>query len=386
LNLKRGYSRFLKGLRGRLHFAAHSHHLWPDATRGAALRCWDDAAALADRKWDRVFGAVVPEAQRHVARVLSLSRPENVAFAPNTHEFVRRLLSCLDLSRPLRVLTTDSEFHSLARQLARLEELPNVRVRRVPVEPFSTFEARFAKAARAGAWDLIAFSQVFFDSGFAIYDLESIVRAAPAGAIVTIDGYHAFCALPVSLKKIERRAFYIGGGYKYAQAGEGACFLAVPPGCRLRPLDTGWFADFAALEGPREAKVGYARDAFRFWGATFDPTGLYRFNAAMRWLNSRRLTTKKIHGHILELQNLFLAGLNALGSARLGRRNLLTPVDTGWRGHFLAFRMKRAARAHAELRKLGIDTDFRGDRLRFGFGLYHDAQDVRELCRRLRRF
>ena len=28
----------------RLHFAAHSHHLWPDATRAAADRAWLDAA------------------------------------------------------------------------------------------------------------------------------------------------------------------------------------------------------------------------------------------------------------------------------------------------------------------------------------------------------
>ena len=70
-----------------------------------------------------------------------------------------------------------------------------------------------------------------------------------AHALVVIDGYHAFAALPVDLSAIAERAFYLAGGYKYAMAGEGACFLAVPPGTTLRPLSTGWFADFEGLSG-----------------------------------------------------------------------------------------------------------------------------------------
>src|SRR3546814_4193410 len=44
------------------------------------------------------------------------------------------------------------------------------------------------------------------------------------------------------------RAFYLAGGYKYAMAGEGACFLHAPAGWGLRPRDTGWYAAFGALE------------------------------------------------------------------------------------------------------------------------------------------
>ena len=51
--------------------------------------------ALADAKWEKVFGEVVPKAQAHIARLASLSDPRQVAFAPNTHEFVTRLYSCL---------------------------------------------------------------------------------------------------------------------------------------------------------------------------------------------------------------------------------------------------------------------------------------------------
>ncbi|HEY4998722.1 MAG TPA: hypothetical protein VII36_06240, partial [Usitatibacter sp.] len=64
----------------------------------------------------------MPAAQQHVARLLSLSDPRQVAFAPNTHEFVARIYSCLDDKRPLRVLTSASEFHSFRRQTRRLQE------------------------------------------------------------------------------------------------------------------------------------------------------------------------------------------------------------------------------------------------------------------------
>ncbi|HVE12068.1 MAG TPA: hypothetical protein VNI01_01620 [Elusimicrobiota bacterium] len=382
-SLKRHYRRSLAGLGGRLHFAAHSHHLWPDVTRAAVLRCWDDAARFSDRKWERVLGEVLPSAQRRVARILGLSRPGQLAFAPNTHELLCRLLSCLDWSRPIRILTTDGEFHSLRRQLARLSELPSVHIEEVPTEPFATFEERFLKALR-GRWDLVYLSQVFFDSGFVVERLSDVADAAPPNALLAIDGYHAFCAVPTELRRVEKRAFYLAGGYKYAQAGEGACFLAVPPGCALRPLYTGWFADFDSLERPARGPVAYGPGAYRFWGATFDPSGLYRLDAALGWLSSRGLTTARVHSRIVGLQDAFLSLLGpGLGSLR--RSSLLTPIGRRDRAHFLAFRMPGAAAFSRRLARAGVDTDVRADRIRFGFGLYQDESDVRELCRRLAR-
>ena len=160
--MKSLYSRFLAASPERLHFAAHSHHLWPDVTREAQIEAWDDAARLADLKWDRIFGAVIPEAQGHIARILDLPAPAQIAFAPNTHEFLVRLLSCFPPGRKIKVVTTDSEFLSFSRQIARLEEDNLVDVVRVATEPFSSFSARFTKAARALDNDLVFFSQVFF--------------------------------------------------------------------------------------------------------------------------------------------------------------------------------------------------------------------------------
>jgi len=116
------FSQFFAQAGDRLHVTAHSHHPWPDVSRAAQLQAWDDAAALTDRKWDMIFEQVIPEAQAGLARWLKWPDPAQIVFAPNTHEFVARLYSCLDWSKPVRVVTSDHEFHSFNRQTRRLEE------------------------------------------------------------------------------------------------------------------------------------------------------------------------------------------------------------------------------------------------------------------------
>ena len=45
-DLSAEFSHFRRNWPEQLHFAAHSHHFWPDVTREAQLRCWDDACLL----------------------------------------------------------------------------------------------------------------------------------------------------------------------------------------------------------------------------------------------------------------------------------------------------------------------------------------------------
>ena len=382
--MKSHYSRFFAAAPGRLHFAAHSHHPWPDVTRDAQIEAWDDAARMADLKWDRVFGEIVVGAQNHIARVLDLPEARQIAFAPNTHEFLLRLLSCFPPGRRLKVVTTDSEFLSFSRQIARLEEEKLVELVRVPAEPFSTFTERFIEAARAADNDLVFFSQVFFNSGYVVRDFETIVNAAASSALVVIDGYHAFFAIPTSLRKVADRAFFLAGGYKYAQSGEGVCFLSVPRGFPERPLNTGWFAGFGSLEGGEFDRVPFSNDGFRFMGATFDPTGLYRFNAVARLFESQRLTVAAVDDHVKSLQRLFLERLGEREGASLSVRDLIAPEDgISGLGHFLTFRRSDAGTIADRLAARNVIVDHRGDRLRFGFGMYHDAADVELLLTHL---
>ena len=369
----------------RLHFAAHSHHLWPDASFDGQLRAWVEANRFADRKWDVIFGDVVPEAQGHVARELNLPSPDSVVFAPNTHELLLRIVSGVE-ARPVRILSTDGEFHSFRRQSQRWEESGDAVLTRVPLEPFDTFPDRFIDAARTGGFDLIVVSQVFFRTG-QVFDRigELAALADPAGPWVLIDGYHGFMATPTDLSAVADRVFYVAGGYKYAMAGEGACFLHAPPGFCPRPVITGWFAEFGDLEGP-PGGVQYRTDGGRFWGATFDASALYRFNGVRRMLDEAGLTTAALADHARGLMRRFQDAVTAGEAGSLAGAELINPVaGDGGRARFLAFRHPEAQAWRARLIEAGVVTDVRDDVIRFGFGLYQDEADVARLIEACRR-
>lgn len=373
LDLRADFSHFLGAEPERLHFAAHSHHPWPDCTRAAQLEAWDVAARLQDGKWGHVLGPLWREAQARIAGVLNLPDPATLCFAPNTHEFVGRILSALP-ARPC-VLTTTGEFHSFARQLARLEEEGLADVTRVEAGP----GVAASLAAAGTGFDLVWVSQVFFNSGWAV-DPTAVAAAVEPGAALVLDGYHGFMARPTDLSAVAGRAFYLSGGYKYAMGGEGCAFLHAPPGWLPRPRDTGWYAAFGDLSGPQDG-VPYAADGMRFMGATFDPSGLFRQVAALRWLEERGVTVAAIHAHARALGARFIAGLAGTG---LDPARLVVPEGEAMRGNFLCLDLPDAEAWHARLESRGVVTDRRGSRLRFGFGLYQTVAEVDALLARLR--
>jgi selenocysteine lyase/cysteine desulfurase len=377
---KRLFSRALAAAPGRLHFAAHSHHLWPDASFEGQVAAWEDAARLADRKWDKVMGEVWPAAQGQVAAELNLPDASTVVFAPNTHELIVRLVSALSPGR-LRVLASDGEFHSFRRQAARWAES-----RRFELELVATngpdFETRFLERASSGSFDLIFVSQVMFGSGLVLSGLADLAALArPEGPWVVIDGYHGFMAVETDLSAIASRVFYLAGGYKYAMAGEGAAFLHGPPGFGPRPEVTGWYAEFEHLEGAASA-IGYAPDARRFLGATFDPSGLYRFLAVRRMLAAEGLTTAAVNAHVAPLRERLLA---RLPETPLAAATLLNPPGDGANARFLALQHPNAAAWADALIAAGVMVDVRADILRIGFGLYQDPADVDAFIEQARR-
>ena len=169
------YQLFLKARPDELHFAAHSHHFWPDVTRAAQLEAWDDAARFNDRKWEHIFQNVVPKVQSHIAKILHLKHPEMIALAPNTHDLVTRLFSEILLRPQVRLLTTDSEFHSFGRQLKRYQEAhAQLSVTRLSTETLLTDRATFLEKMLAAVpqHDVVFISQVFFNSGLALSQMN----------------------------------------------------------------------------------------------------------------------------------------------------------------------------------------------------------------------
>ncbi|AOS98390.1 hypothetical protein AUP74_03023 [Microbulbifer aggregans] len=360
-----------------LHMACHSHHFWPDVTREAMLDYWSDAAQHVDSKWELIFGEKIPDWQRAVAQTLNLPAPERIAIAPNTHELVYRLISAFDPTRPLRILTTDGEFYSFARQLQRLEEEPNVEITRVHREPFDTLAERFEQELHRGDYQLAYASQVFFGSGVVFPRLLEIAANKPERTEFVIDGYHGFYALPTDLGAVADKIFYTAGSYKYLGAGEGLCFMSIPKDCTLRPRNTGWFAELAELEN-RADRVGYADNWLRFAGATMDYTALYRGLAVMQQFARDGVTVEKIHQYVKQAQQRFLETMDSAEHPLLNRDNLIHHDLQNGHGHFFTFdctTAEKSGQLQEELLQRGVLCDRRQRLLRLGFAIYHGEKE-----------
>lgn len=148
--------------------------------------------------------------------------------------------------------------------------------------------------------------------------------------------------------------------------------MHAPPGYGPRPVNTGWYAGFGQLQRGVTELVPYATDASRFAGATFDPSGIYRLEAVMRWLREDvGIGPSEISSHVGGLQSDFIEH-----SAPPGE---LLPPDGFDRGNFLTYRTDRAGEIYESLHQRGVITDYRSDRLRIGFGIYQDIEDVEQL-------
>ena len=374
------FSRALAASPGRLHFACHSHHLWPDASFDGHMEAWNDAAVLADRKWDRVFGEVMPRAQANIALELGLPDPKTIGFAPNTHELLMRLFSAKFSDKPLDVLTSDGEFHSFRRQSARWEEEGKIKRRIVACEPFETFTARYLAAAREKKPDVAFVSHVMFRSGLRFDGVEELAQlASPDGTWVVLDLYHSFMAIPCDFARVADRVFLLGGGYKYAMTGEGAGYIHAPRAYAPRPEYTGWFADFVAMEGKQQG-VAYSQDGGRFLGATYDPTPLYRFNAVCAMLTAEGLDTGAITARVATLRGILESAIESGEAGRLREAELLRPNGEPPNARFVALRHRDAVQWKSMLMAANIVTDARDDVLRIGLGLYHDQDDIPVFC------
>lgn len=363
-----------------LHMACHSHHFWPDVTLQAVNAYWQDAAELADHKWEKIFEEKIPAFQRGIASTLKLPDPGQIALAPNTHELVYRLLSTFDYSQPLRILTTDGEFYSFTRQLLRLEELSSVEVVRVPTQPFDSLHQRFKQELESGRYQLAVASQVFFDSGVAFPGLIELASHKPDSTEMLIDGYHAFYARPTDLSTIADKVFYVAGSYKYLGAGEGACFMSIPANCQLRPLNTGWFAEMAELENRTEG-VSFGNNWLRFAGATMDYAPFYKALAVMELFEKENITVDTIHKVVLQNQRRFLSAMDAAQHPLLNRQNLIAHDLENGHGNFFTFRCGSAENAEnlqAELHTKNVLCDRRKQLLRLGFAIYHPQNETFE--------
>ena len=360
MDLAAHYSRFR--VSERLLLTGHSHQAWPDVGFEAQQRAWLDAAEWVDGKWDRA-AAQAAEVRAGFARLLG-DRPEQLALGQNTHELITRWLSALPLGERPRILSTTGEFHSLRRQLDRLAE-ERLEVVKIAADSVDTLAERLAAAVDARTAAVLV-SSVLYETAAIVPGLDRLAAACEReGARLLVDAYHHLNVIPFDVHALGlEAAFVVGGGYKYCQLGEGNCFLRVPPGTDMRPVLTGWFAEFDALEEPRAARVTYAPGAGAFAGATYDPTSHYRAAAVFRFHAAHGLTADRLREISRRQVGVLQSRLERLDLAPTAARIIEMPGER--RGGFLAVRTPQATRVAHAARQQGLFVDARGDILRLG--------------------
>lgn len=366
--LREHYSDFLdaRGAEKRILLTGHSHQAWPSVAREGFLEAYASAAQDVDGKWGAAMEAA--DAVRGAAAAALGGKAEQYALAPNTHELGARFLSALNLSERPRVVTTAGEFHSLRRQLDRIAE-EGIEVVRVPVAPLETLGERLRLALDERTAALMV-STVLFETSSLVPNLAAAIEGAEAvGAEVLLDAYHHFAVAP--WKALSPKAFVVAGGYKYAQWGEGCCFLRVPEHCALRPIYTGWFSDFSGLEGP-QGKLRYGNTpADRFAGSTYDPTSHFRARRVIRFFEEQGLSVAARRALSLHQTGLLMKLLEP-------HVPILTPREPELRAGFVAVEVENAASIAAALKERGVWVDARGKALRFGPAPYILDEELEE--------
>lgn len=363
--LRTAYSAFLR--EGRILLTGHSHQAWPDAAEEAQRQVFRDAAAFVDDKWEKAVDPIVARVARGISARLGYGENEALAFGRSTHELVFRLLTCFPFDSRTHIVTTTGEFHSLDRQLRRVEE-EGAQVTWVDAAFRSTLAERMVDAITPGT-SLVAVSAVLFEDAFVLPQRDAIARRAQeVGAALLIDAYHGFNVVPLPLADLPGEVYVTAGGYKYAQFGDGCCFLRVPPGSTRRPVYTGWFADFADLAQPRgqgPRPVGYGAGASRFAGATYDASAFYRAAAALDHFDRYGLDVPTLRAISTRQTERIIARLDAAGLDAAGLA-VAAPRDPQRRGGFVAVRCAFAGKLVGALRERGVFTDARGEFLRLG--------------------
>ena len=368
------YSRFR--VTERLLLTGHSHQAWPDRAFAGQERAWNDAAEWVDDKWEKAFAEAnrVREGYRRL-----LGDPSGFySLADNTFDLLVRLISALSLRQRPRLVTTDSEFYSLRRLLTRLEE-EGVEVERVAAHPAVNVGERLAAATDAKTAAVLT-STVFFNSA---HIAGALTRAAEAcrqhGAVLVLDAYHQLNVVPMSLTDAGLEdAFVVGAGYKYCQLGEGNGFLRFPADCRLRPVATGWFAEFGELTYEQSSTgVQYNAGHDRFAGATYDPTSHYRAAEVFAFFHEQQLDVgllRRVSQHQIGMLCRLFDGLDLDPS--LIARDRRVPLQS--LGGFLALRSPHAEAIWQRLKDAGVYTDQRGDIVRLGPAPYLSDHQLEE--------
>lgn len=373
------YSRFDVG--NRLLFTGHSHQAWPDVAREGQLEYFDVCARDVDNKWETAFEKT--EVLRNYLRDFYDDPDAYYCREESTHVLFVSWMSSLDLKNKPKIISTDGEFHSLYRQLHRLEE-EGLEVSYVPVDPDESFADRII-AQMDERTSAVMLSRIYFQTCLINDHLTEIAAAArERGIPVMIDDYHGTNVVPLSVRDAGLEDCYILiGGYKYLQWGEANCFLRFPKDCDLRPAITGWFASFSTLDKPRtDDPVEYDRSDQRFASGTYDPSSQFRAAKVVEFFREQGLSPEVLRDqYMAQVKLLRKHFLDKDFDSSVIRLTHNQPVEQN--GGFLSLTSPIAREIRAELMDRQVFTDARDQILRLGPAPYTTTAQIEAVINEL---
>ena len=367
------FSRVLAASRGRVYLANHSLGRPLDAMEDdirEGLAAWYARMGDAWEPW-----RVETDAHRaQLASLLGAARADCVVPKTSAGQGLRAVLNAFD-GVP-RVVATRGEFDSLDVILREYARRGRIALTMVEPREDGDFAAADIVAAIAPATDLVVVSQVMFQTGQRLQELDAIVtRAHAGGARVLLDVYHSLGVFPVDVAALDVD-FAVGGSYKYLRGGPGACFLAIAPkhlNTGFATLDIGWFAKASPFDYERPDPPRYAAGGDAWLESTPPVLPIYQARAGQ--LFTRAIGVERLRAHSLALQRRLVALLADQGIAARG--------GTPERGAFVVVRHRDAGAWSAALDARGVATDARGEWLRLCPDVLTTDAELRTACEAL---
>ena len=350
------FSRVLAGNAARIYLANHSLGRPLDATADDVREGLDAWYARMGGAWD-AWMAETTSFRTRIATLLNAPRADCVVPKTSAGQGLRAILNTFGREVVPRVVATRGEFDSLDVILREYARRGRIALTLVEPRDDGQFDTTDIVGTINPGVDLVVVSEVVFNTGQRLDDLDAIVRAAhTAGGRMLLDVYHSLGVLPVDVQQSDVD-FAVGGSYKYLRGGPGACFLYLHPrhlNGSLRTLDIGWFAKRApfAYERPDPPQLAAGGDAF----LESTPPVLAPYQARAGQRLALALRPERIRAYSLSQQQRLVS---LLAAQRIEARG-----GTEDRGAFVVITDRRAAAWCERLAEGGVATDARGHYLR----------------------
>jgi len=350
------FSRALAADPARIYLANHSLGRPLDATADDVREGLDAWYARMGGAWD-AWMAETTAFRSRIATLLHAPRADCVVPKTSAGQGLRAILNTFERDVVPRVVATRGEFDSLDVILREYARRGRIALTLVEPRDDGRFDTADIVGSIGGGVDLVVVSDVVFNTGQRLDDVDRIVRAThAAGGRALLDVYHSLGALPVDVLE-SNVDFAVGGSYKYLRGGPGACFLYLHPrhlDGSLRTLDIGWFAKRApfAYERPDPPQLAAGGDAFL--ESTPPVLTAYQARAGQRLaiaLNPLRIRAYSLFQQQRLVSLLAMHGIDAQGG-------------TEDRGAFAVVTTPRATAWCERLAERGVTTDARGRHLR----------------------